>query len=79
MDLHEAKVGFVRGPFAWRQFQKDLALAKAGSARGIEWHFFASELTGKLGPSHRLLAKMEQAAQAAGVSVKFVMHIPAGG
>lgn len=77
--LHEAKVGLVRSPFAWRQFQKDIALAQAGKASSITWHFYASDWTGKIGPSRGLLSKMEALAAESGVDVKFVLHLPTGG
>ncbi|WP_448061094.1 hypothetical protein [Cellulomonas hominis] len=78
-DLHEAKVGLVRSPFAWRQFEKDIALAQANQARSITWHFYASDWTGKVGPSRGLLSKMEQLAASSGVDVSFVLHLPTGG
>jgi hypothetical protein len=79
LDLHEAKVGLVRSPFAWRQFQKDIALVQAGEARSIVWHFYASDWTGKIGPSRGFLSKIEALATQSGVDVTFVLHLPAGG
>ncbi|MEZ5189667.1 MAG: hypothetical protein R2717_01445 [Schumannella sp.] len=47
----EAKVGYAASAFVHAQVTKDIAQAAAPGARVIEWHFWASGLTGKIGPS----------------------------
>lgn len=79
VELHESKVGMVHSLFAWRQFQKDVALAQADKAQRIVWHFYASDWTGKIGLTKGLLEKMERLAAESGMDVRLVLHPPVGG
>lgn len=69
-ELHESKVGFVRGIFAGTQVRKDAALVAAAKAKSATWHFFASDRTGKIGPSAELLRQLEEA------GIDFYIHFP---
>jgi len=73
--LFESKVGFVRGIVALKQLEKDAALILDGQAEAVVWHFFASDLTGKIGPSMRMLEKMEELA-AANANIRYYIHLP---
>lgn len=75
-QLHESKVGFVRGGVALRQFTKDMALVSHGKASEVVWHFFASERSGKIGPSRYLLDQMERMADDLGFEFRIVLHLP---
>lgn len=67
---HEVKVGCVRGVFANAQVRKDVALLRAGEFDGVVWHFFASETTGRIGPSAAFLKRLEDA------GIDFYIHLP---
>lgn len=67
---HEVKVGYVRGVFANAQVRKDVALLRAGEFDGVVWHFFASETTGRIGPSASFLKRLENA------GIDFYIHLP---
>jgi len=67
--LHESKVGFVNGRFANNQIDKDIALLGV-RAEEINWHFFASYTTGKIGPSATVLQRLRDA----GITV--YIHLP---
>lgn len=70
-ELYESKVGFVRGVFANRQIAKDKALLLGDeNVAKVEWHFFASARTGKIGPSERLLAALDDA------GIDYYIHLP---
>ena len=78
LHLHEAKVGYVRGTFARRQFFRDLALAQAKKVDQVVWHFFPSPVTGKIGPSKYFMDQMEDEAARLGVDFQIVLHLPDG-
>jgi len=75
VELHESKVGFVRGKVAWEQFQKDIDLVLDDRADVVVWHFFASGRSGKIGPSRQLLERMEQLGADNDVIFSIVLHI----
>ncbi|WP_431279125.1 hypothetical protein [Leifsonia poae] len=68
--LHEVKVGYVRGIFAFTQLRKDRALLAANTADSVTWHFLASNRTGKIGPSLELLKELER------TGTPFYIHFP---
>jgi hypothetical protein len=51
VEMHEAKLGYVRGVFATTQITKDKALLDANPNLVIKWHFYASEASGRIGHS----------------------------
>lgn len=70
--MHESKVGFVRAIFSQRQVSKDAALrwGDPRQAESVTWHFFASNWTGRIGPSPRVLELLESN------NIPFILHIP---
>jgi hypothetical protein len=68
---YEAKVGRGgRSGFTLAQIAKDKALRDAGDVDGVEWHFFASSLSGKIGPSDTVLKALKDA------GIPFYVHFP---
>ncbi|MFT3796896.1 hypothetical protein [Microbacterium sp.] len=66
----EAKVGSARNAFVKFQAVKDAAIKTADNTiDSIEWHFFVSSRTGKIGMSQDVLDTLETA------GIKFVLHI----
>lgn len=58
---HEIKVGKVKwSEFYRNQILKDAELIKAGDITGAHWHFYPSEVTGKVGADLRILKMLEQ-------------------
>lgn len=68
--LYEVKVGYVQHHRAGLQLQKDVRLVTDEEAMGAEWHFLASGVNDKIGPSPELLDQLEAA------GVPFVLHFP---
>lgn len=67
----EAKTGYARlTPFVQRQIDKDLRLLADGRAQGIEWHFYPSSITSRLGPSRPLLDELQRR------GIAYVIHLP---
>ncbi|MFJ2356519.1 hypothetical protein [Frigoribacterium sp. NPDC087798] len=66
--LYESRVGYVSGWFASRQIARDSTLVE--NVGGIEWHFFASARTGKIGMSQPTLDMMKEA------GVEVFIHLP---
>ncbi|UNZ49880.1 hemagglutinin repeat-containing protein [Agrobacterium tumefaciens] len=57
----EAKTGFVSySGFVEKQIEKDALLLAQGNAKGVEWHFFRSPATGKVGADPRVLDLLTQ-------------------
>ena len=66
---HEAKVGATGlSDFVGRQVEKDLLLFRDKRINGIQWHFYRSPITGKLGPTPELRALLET------YNIPIVMH-----
>lgn len=68
--LFEAKVGGVGSAFAKFQIRKDAAWKIVDEDAVIEWHFFASEISGRIGPSKAVMDDLV----AAGITMVF--HFP---
>ncbi|PAC82313.1 hypothetical protein CHI05_07290 [Bacillus sp. 7788] len=59
--VHESKVGYTSlSNFVRKQVDKDAALRSAGLVRGVKWHFFKSEKTGKIGATKNLRDYLKQ-------------------
>ncbi|MEG2712541.1 MAG: hypothetical protein RR988_05900 [Clostridia bacterium] len=57
---HESKVGYAsKTKFIQKQVAKDLKLLQKGDIEDIQWHFFKSSITGKIGPSQPLRKLLE--------------------
>ncbi len=64
----EAKVGYNSLTDSVTQALKDIELFNEGVIEGVEWHFFKSGKTGKVGPSGPLKDYLE------GLGIKVVIH-----
>ncbi|MCV2395252.1 hypothetical protein OEB99_13115 [Actinotalea sp. M2MS4P-6] len=69
--LLEAKMG--RGAQARSQLARDKALIAEGVFDGAEWHYFASDLTGRIGPSQYILDSLLERDE-----IEVVTHLPRG-
>lgn len=67
--LLEAKMG--RGARALRQIARDKALIAKGLYDGAEWHYFASDLTGRIGPSQTVLDALLECPD-----IDVIIHLP---
>lgn len=67
--LLEAKMG--RGARALRQIARDKALIAAGRFQGAEWHYFASQISGRIGPSGAVLDALLQSPD-----IDVIIHLP---
>ncbi|HWU31245.1 MAG TPA: hypothetical protein VN108_00150 [Marmoricola sp.] len=68
--LWEVKVGFTDGTRAFRQAAADAAYKAANPGVEVRWMFLASDVTGKVGPSQRLLTYLEEK------GIKFEIRFP---
>lgn len=74
---YEAKVGFKYfGSTERRQFGRDLALLDSGDFQRVEWHFYPSAGTQKLGLSRPFIDAFA-AAQSNNYQIAYYVHLPA--
>lgn len=69
---YEAKVGYVSGYRALRQIAKDKALLDNQKLKGVEWHFYVSDTTGRVGPSKSVINALVDA------GIPYHIHLPTG-
>jgi hypothetical protein len=69
-SIAEAKVGYVRGPFARHQIAKDRELVNQKVVDEASWHFFASDWSGRIGPSQSVLNLLREA------NIPIYLHLP---
>lgn len=66
---HESKVGFTRlTSFIQKQVLKDVELRKAGIIKKAVWHFYRSDITGKIGPTQQLKQFLKDN------GIKYIIH-----
>ncbi|WP_442574869.1 hypothetical protein ACSBPH_13690 [Microbacterium sp. F51-2R] len=71
---HESKVGRVSLTDAIRrQVESDAFSIKTGTIEGAHWHFFASDVTKKIGPTKPLLDLLDEN------GIKYTIHLPTEG
>lgn len=69
---HESKVGPVSlTEFTKRQILKDAWLVRNGDIDGVQWHFLASGVSNKVGPTKPLLDFLEEN------GISYTIHLPA--
>jgi hypothetical protein len=69
--MYEAKLGNLdMSPTLRQQIEADAAAVAGGRASGIEWHFFYSEATGKMGPVPSVVELLEE------YGIPFYIHAP---
>lgn len=68
--FNESKVGYAASAFVLFQIRKDATAKLNGQTQKNVWHFFASGITGKIGPSPTVLKALEAA------GIDFVVHFP---
>ena len=67
--IYEVKYGYAAlSQFVQTEIQRDIHLIQNGVVKGVEWHFFISQVTGKGGPSTPLLDALLEA------GIKVVFH-----
>lgn len=72
VDVFESKVGYVSlSSFVSRQIARDRLLIARGDVNAVEWHFYPSSRTGKVGPSEALADLLD-----ADPLIPFVVHLP---
>ncbi|MBH0022534.1 fibronectin type III domain-containing protein [Salinibacterium sp. SWN248] len=68
----ESKVGYVNTALARSQILKDVAIRGKDNVEDVEWHFFASGITGRIGPSEQVLKMLKDN------NMTIVIHWPIG-
>ena len=59
--IAEAKYGYASlTEFVQNQINKDAFLLESGKVKSVEWHFYTSSITGKIGPSGPLLEELSK-------------------
>lgn len=68
---HESKVGYKSLTSGIRrQIESDAYLVETGQIEAAHWHFFASDVTGKIGPSKPLLDFLDEK------GIQYTIHLP---
>lgn len=72
VDVFESKVGYVSlSSFISRQVARDRLLIARGDVNAVEWHFWPSSRTGKVGPGEALADLLDDDPR-----IPFVIHLP---